>query len=371
MKKLFEKFRNINFKSLARVFSILWMFVFIIVMTITSIRIDENFNWLTWLGSALILFGITVYGLFVAESMAKDYGKKRIVRNEKQEIIGGEYQLALKNYNTYRESIDPIIGYFDTFYNWYVPQRIENKKYTFLLLNGINNEKAKNIVKFITLDEFAQLKAEPMKFDNPNGGEPIIIRKLQESEIKPVEAVVKNLIPYELSTAPYYLQATAESTNYDIMEMGAYYKKARKENRKLSYLSRIIVGLAFSAAMSAFTVGEFVSGNNTQAWMNLVTRIGNLFTSMLSGWISGASDVHLEVLAIENKIDVLKIFKSSHELNLYEHKTEQELAKKEWEENEKRKQEAKDNVITPEIVPETPSAQLGMNVLQIEEKEEK
>lgn len=347
MKKIFDKFKNTNFKSLARAFSVIWMFVFIVIMTITNIGIDDKFNWLMWLGSAMILFGITVYGLFVAEGMAKDHGKKRIVRNDDGEIIGGEYQKALKDYDVVRKSVNPIISYFPTFYSWFVPLRIDEKKTEFLIMHGVNSTKASNIVKYATLEDFANMKAGPVKFEND-----IIVRKLQETEIEPVEIVLKNQVPYELSSIPYYLQATAESNNYDIMEMGAYYKKARKENRRLSYASRIVVGLVFSIGMSLFTVGDFVSGNNAQAWMNLVTRVGNLFTSMLSGWISGASDVHLECLAIRNKIDVLEMFKSSHEQNRYEHLTEEELAKKEWEDNEKRKQEAVKDVVEPELIME-------------------
>ena len=134
-KRMKEKLKNLNFKSIARVFSVLWMFVFIIVMTVTNVGIDDKFEFLTWLGRAMILFGITVYGMWIAESMAKDYGKKRIVRNEKGEIIGGEYQLALKHYDEYRTKIESSLNHFTAFYDWYVPQRMEIKKETFLLMS--------------------------------------------------------------------------------------------------------------------------------------------------------------------------------------------------------------------------------------------
>ena len=71
MKKngLIEKIKNINFKKFARGFAIVWMLLFIIVMTITNVGIDENFNWLKWLGNSMILFGIAVFGLFIGESI--------------------------------------------------------------------------------------------------------------------------------------------------------------------------------------------------------------------------------------------------------------------------------------------------------------
>ncbi len=368
MNKLFNKFKNLNFKSIARAFSIVWMFLFIVIMTITSIKLDDNFTWMRWLGNSMILFGITGYGLFVADSAARDYGKKRIVRNQEGEIIGGEYQKAIKDYDAMRTSVEPIIAYFDTWYAWYIPQRIENKKWEFLITHEVNSDKAHDIVKYVTPEDFTRLRSEPVKFIDPETKEEVIIRKLQDNELMAVEAVVYNKIPFELSGISYYLSATADSVNKDKMEMGTYYKKARKENRRLGFASRLIIGIVFSLGMSLFTVGDFVSGSNPTAWMNLITRVGNLLTSMLSGWITGASDIHLQVLAIENKILILSIFKSCHEKNMYPHITEKEKAKQEWEENEKRKKEAAENVVTPEVVPKEEVSQLGFSSLQIEDK---
>lgn len=379
MKKWLERVKNLNFKSIARAASIVWMFVFIVVMTITSVQIDEKFNFIKWLGRAMILFGITVYGMFVAESMAKDYGKKRVVKNTEGKIIGGEYQVKLTTYNEYRKEIDPILIHFPAFYDWFVPQRIENKKYNFLLMCGMNPTKAHNIVKYATMDDFFPLQAGAVKFTDPQTHHDIFVKKLLTDEVEPVKAVLGNKVKYELSALPYYLQATEESHDYDIMEMGSYYKKARKTNKWTSYAMRLGTGLGVSIALSVLTVGDFVSGNDTQAWMNLVTRMANLFTSMFSGWVAGASDVHLEAKEIESKVDVLKMFKSSYDLHLFPILSEDEMAKQQWEQQEKEKEEAEKNVVEPEIVTdkalgeekphEDESIAIDIKPLQIENKE--
>ena len=73
---MLERLKRLNFKKFTRGFAIVWMIIFIVVMTITNIGIDEHFDWLKWLGSALILFGITVFGLFIGESLGNDFSKE-------------------------------------------------------------------------------------------------------------------------------------------------------------------------------------------------------------------------------------------------------------------------------------------------------
>ena len=92
---MLERLKKLNFKKFTRGFAIVWMIIFIVVMTITNIGIDEHFDWLKWLGSALILFGITVFGLFIGESLGNDFSKENIKRNTEGKITGGTYKKNL------------------------------------------------------------------------------------------------------------------------------------------------------------------------------------------------------------------------------------------------------------------------------------
>ena len=110
--------------------------------------------------------------------------------------------------------------------------------------------------------------------------------------------------------------------------------------------------------------------------MNLATRIGNLFTSMFSGWVSGAGDVHLSAEEIEAKVVVLTIFYNSYQQHLFATYSENESAKMQWEKQEKEKEEANKNVVEPEFVtgtteekPIDENVQIEMKPLEIESKE--
>lgn len=325
---LLEKIKKMNFKKFARGFAVVWMIVFIIVMTITNVGIDKEFNLIKWLGNAMILFGITVFGLFIGESIGVDYSKEK---------PDGLFQKNLATYNAFRTSVDPIILYFSLFYDWLVPQRLESKQINFLIMNDVNPTKAKNIVKYCDANDFWNLKKETIKKEVD--GKEIFIKKLADHEIEPVEEVLMGRVKLELSGSSYYLQAFAESNQRDIIEQGEAIKKLRKYNKTSNRAVRLTLGAIISLALGILTVNDFMRANDGQAWMNLVTRIANLFTALFSGWLSGAADVKLEATAIENKTDILKLFQSAYDKNLFEIYDENEDAKRSYEKQEKAKQE--------------------------------
>lgn len=342
---MWEKLRNLNLKAMIRAFALVWMLVLIIVMTVTNIGIDKEFNFLKWLGQSMILFGITVFGLFVGESSGIDF------QREKKD---GRFKRNLKEYETFRASIDSIHIFFSNWYDWWIPQRVERKKIEFLITGGMNAIKAENIVKYCTLDDFFNLKDHAIHLEID--GKSIDIRKLLPKEVEPTEMVLKGEVPFKQSGTAYYLQAFAESNQTDKMEQGEAYKAARKENKRSNRIIRLVGGLVISFAIGILAVGDFMSGGDTQAWFNLVSRIANLFTALLSGYLSGVIDVRLQADSIADKTDVLHMFKSAYDLHLFEIYDENEAARREVEEYNKKIEEAKESVVdNPEI-------------LQIEEK---
>ncbi len=350
---MLKKIKDITFKKFVKAFAIAWMVVFIVVMTITNVGIDEHFNWLKWLGSAMILFGIAVFGIFIGESMGIDAQREKIIRDDKGNIIGGLYQKNLSEYNAFRLLVDSIIIYFPLFYDWLVPQRLESKQINFLIMNDVNPKKAKKIVQYCSFDDLWSLKQGAIKKE-VNGKE-IYIDKLSEHEIEPVEEVLRGSVKLELSGCSYYIQAFAESNQRDILEEGEGYKKAKTFNKRSSRAIRLVSGLVISLALGILTVNDFMKAGQGQAWMNLVTRIGNLVTALLSGWLSGVTEVKIEANAIENKTDVLKLFKSAYDKQLFELYDENEMAKKHYEEQEKEKEqkikEAIESVVEEDDIP--------------------
>lgn len=331
---LLTRFKKMNFKKFARGFAVVWMIVFIVVMTITNVGIDKNFNLLKWLGSAMILFGITVFGLFIGESIGIDFSKEK---------PDGLYQNKLNAYTTFRNLIDNIIIYFPLWYDWWVPQSLERKQIEFLEANNVKPVKAKNIVKYCDSDDFWKLKSETIK--KVVDGKEIFIKKLTSEEVEPVEEVLMGRVKLELSGCSYYLHAFATSNQKDIIEQGEAIKKARKYNKTSSRAIRLVGGAVISLALGILTVNDFMRAGDGQAWMNLVTRIANLFTALFSGWISGAADVKLEANAIENKTTILKMFQVAYEKKLFEAYDENEDARRSYEKQEEEKRKVVEDIV--------------------------
>lgn len=342
-----NKIKRLNLKGTMRAFSILWMIALIVVMTITNIGIDQTFNWSRWLSNSMILFGITVFGLLIGESVGVDFQKER---------ENGLFKRTLRNYDDYRALIDGLVIYFPLFYDWYVPQRIEKKNIEFLVMGGMHHQKAEAIVKYCSMDDYADLKTHAI--EKQVDGKTIYIKKLLDKEYEPVLMVFRGDVRFKQSGPSYYLQAFAESNQADLMEVGEVIKETRSKARRMNRAARLVSGVIISLGLGILTVNDFMKGNDAQAWMNLISRITNLFTALLSGYLSGVSDVIKESNSIENKTDVLKMFKEAYDNHLFPVYSEYEGAKKEFEEYQKEVEEAKNNVV--DSVPE---------VLQIEEKE--
>ena len=341
---MMNKLKNLNLKSVLRGFALVWMLALIVFMTITNVGIDDEFNLLKWVGNSMILFGITVFGLFIGESIGVDRQKERVVRDGEGNIVGGLYQKNLQDYNVFRKLVNEIIIYFPLFYNWFVPQRLESKKINYLIMNNVRPVEAERIVKYCTIDDYEELTQHLIV--KVVDGEEIPVAKLVQDELDPVREVLSGQVKLELSGTAYYLQAFATSNNKDIIEQGEAYRKARKFNKSSSRAIRLVSGAFISFGIGILAVNDFISGDDMQAWLNLVIRIANLFTAIVCGWISGAIDVKLEAQAIANKTEVLGIFKSAYEKHLFPIYDEEEKIKQEWEQYQKEKEEAEqDNSI--------------------------
>ena len=338
--KLKTKIKKLNFKKTVRLFTLFWGLILIIVMTITNIGFDKSFDFIKWLSNALILAGIMVFGLVMGESLGLDTQKER---------IGGLYQNNLIEYNKLLASLNDIIVYFIQFYQWFIPIRVRNKKLEHLLGCGMLKSKAELIIDYCTIEDLRDLEQHAIK-KTTDSGEEVIIRKLQAHEVEPTRQVLSGEVKLNFVKASYYLSAFGDSKTRDITEEGVYIDKEIAFSRKSTRAFKITTSLLVSLAWGILTVQEMMSGDDTQAWFNLISRITALFTSILSGWMSGANEVKLRARKIKNKIIMLTIFKNSLDKKIFIPESENELAKKEYEEYLKEQEEALKNVVVPDEV---------------------
>ena len=313
---MLEKLKNINIKNIIRSFTLVWGLVLIIVMTITNLGFDEKFNWLTWLSNSLILFGIMVFGLLMGESWSKDNRRK---------AKKGVYQTNLNELDLLLKEIKNEMVYFNQYYSWELPRELHSKKVNYLMSNGLDPVKAERIVSLLTIEDFEQLKKHPIE---KNG---IIIRKLQEDEIEPVEDVLKGKVKLHPNGPSYFLSAYDDvKENAELLEQGKEIEKTRNKNKHSRRWIKILTSLGISLIFGILTVKDFMSSSDGQAWVNLVSRVTALFTSFFSGWLSGTKDVYLQAQALANKVSVLNLFHTNLKMKTFVPELEDEIAKKEY-----------------------------------------
>ena len=112
----------------------------------------------------------------------------------------------------------------------------------------------------------------------------------------------------------------------------------------MSRLIKIGSSLGISLIWGLLTVNDFISGNDTQAWVNLVSRISALFTSFFSGWMASVKDVKIQARILINKYRVLKMFHNHYMSKLFIAKSDDELADEELKAYNKKKEERRASV---------------------------
>lgn len=337
-----ENIKKIDLKQIVKGFTFVWGIVLIILMTITNVGINKNFSWIDWVSNALIIFGIMVFGLLMGETSGKDRQMSK---------VGGLYQVSLKKYEDFNKSITEELIYFNQFYSWLLPQEIYSKKVDYLIALGVDPSKAEKIVKYCSYSDLKDLKEHIFAVKDENGNTITLIRKLEEHEIDPVEDVLKGKVKLNAANASYFLTAFTEAKIDDRMtEEGKTLNKERKFNKFANRTLKIVASLVVSLIWGLLTISDFISGNDSQAWVNLVSRISALFTSFLSGWISSVMDIKLQARILENKFKVLQYFHNCLVKKMFVPKLEEELAQDEYKEYLKKEEEKKKNTIIPEII---------------------
>jgi hypothetical protein len=120
-------------------------------------------------------------------------------------------------------------------------------------------------------------------------------------------------------------------------------EKGKKINEKISRDKRRNFGLKITSSLiisivwGALTIYELTGEGDSavkKAWMNLLSRVCALITSFFSGYSTSVINVRDKASAIENKVDILKTFKSSYDTKMFVPETYDEMIEREFKEQE-------------------------------------
>lgn len=331
MDKIRDKLDSSNIKKIIKAGTLLIGLVLIIFISFFNATFDfENINWFEWLANSSILVGIMIFGILMGGSTGTDI---------QQDKVNGRFQTACSEYKDITLQVECIKVYFSQFWLWYKERKLIEKKIDYLIDNQFDGRVARIIVKHIEKEDLVSGKllynqAEPLQKIYVKNG--VKIKKLDLEKIE----IIRKIYSFTLDTygEGYYLSLfdDTESKVNDVEKGKKINEKINRDKRR-NFGLKITSSLIISIVWGALTIYELTGDGDSavkKAWMNLLSRVCALITSFFSGYSTSVINVRDKASAIENKVDILKTFKSSYDNKLFVPETYEEMIEREFKEQE-------------------------------------
>ena len=354
--------KGITTKKLIKGGAVLFGFALIIFMTFFDAIIDPSkLNISTWLTNTLTILAIMVFGILMGESVGQD---------TQQEKVNGMYQNACNDYLVIRECIREIDTFFSQWWLKLKERRLREKKIDYLVSNQFDTQVANAIVKNIEKSDIVKGK---LIFDESKPHEKIYVKVDDKGNKTPFKKLdeedaeyVRNIFKIRLDTfePDYYLSLFDEDISTTDVEKGKKIAKRIAKTKVVKKATKIISSIAISAVWGMITIREFISGEGGDAdaqrkaaWLNLLSRMMSLITSFASGYSTSVINFKLQSRAIQNKTDILTLYKNESEKKLFVPETYEQMLARELREQEQYEKEhsvelekiEKDIVLEPQI----------------------
>ena len=348
--------KGITTKKLIKGGAVFFGFALIIFMTFFDAIIDPSkLNISTWLTNSLTVLAIMVFGILMGESVGQD---------TQQEKVNGLYQNSCNDYLAIREAIREIDTFFSQWWIKHKERRLREKKVDYLVSNQFDTQVANTIVKYIEKSDLVKGKYifdeskpyEKIYLKEIDNGKKIPFKKLDQEQLD----IVKTIFSIKLDTfePDYYLSLFDEDLSTNDAEKGKKIANRITKTKVVKKATKIISSLAISAVWGMLTIREFIDGGGDAdaqrkaAWLNLISRITSLITSFASGYSTSVINVKLQSRAIQNKTDILTLYKNESEKKIFVPETYEQMLARELKEQEQYEQEhketEKDIVLTPQ-----------------------
>lgn len=325
-----SRFKSANLKRAIKIGTLLLGFVLIVFVSFFYATLDfTDFNWGDWGANSAILVGIMIFGVLIGNSMGTDFQKER---------VNGLYQQMCIQYNEVSALIENIAIFFSQFWIWYKERKLKEKKVEYLVENQFDMRVATAIVENIEKEDL-----EPGKFIY-DGNEKIFVKEHNGKEIKfkklddEQAVIVKKIYTFTLDTFgdSYYLSLYDDGDKkVNEAEIGKKISQKIARDKRNAFILRIIFSLLISIVWSALSISEFAHDDpnkKIKAWFNLISRIFALISSFITGYSTSVINVRDQARAIENKISILKRFKTSYDNKMFIPETYEQMIEREYKE---------------------------------------
>lgn len=315
--KIKEFLKKFSSKSNIKILTILTVVVFIILTTLVNVGLDpNNFNIFTWFSNTILSIGISIAGLLLGESIANDSLKQK---------ENGLYQRSLRAYIEIQTAITSIKMYFNDFLLWFKDKETFCKQVDYL--TSLDIREAKDIIKYLEIEKVDELLIKPIMLENG-----VIIRKKTEEQIEAIKKVLSGKVNVKTSMGSYYLNANENHSSKSILEEGKRIDKKISDYVKVSRTSKIVISICVSLLFATITFTEIQDTPLIVSITKLTLRLCTFVSCLYCGWQTEAEVIKELSKKIENKTDVLTIFKTSYDSGEFKPSLYEDLARKEYEE---------------------------------------
>lgn len=311
-----------NAKAFMRSLSVFFLVLCITVASVMQLALKpENISWTDWIGNTGVMVAITIVGIFLGESWGTDHQKN---------LRDGKYQLSLHNF---RGKVGEIStrSLRSPFQKWYIDfmhRRQREHRISYLQQFGVIDAEivVDEIDRFRDFDFVEKVRRRPVQTE---GGKYVATKN--EEQLRAIQDILDGEVSIKAPSSAYYMSELPWGSTLDILDVPAMLQKKRRQAELVGRGVRIFVSVLLSAFWAMITVQEFMDAGNTQAWMNLVTRITLVVTAIFNGYLNGVVYVSLDTAAFENKVAVLDEFVGDVNAGRFAIIDQQEEAKKEFE----------------------------------------
>lgn len=324
-------------KSIVSVIGILGVILIITFISFVNAQFSgaKIKTWQFWVNLA-IMVALGIYSMVMGERLGDD-----IIKNNEN----SNFRKTLAKYTKIYDSL--LVGvYFSYFADWLEGQRLKKKRkdeMSFLKSCGIHQ------MEVLELDR-SELHNLIHPYRTQVNGKTVTFKSLTKAQIEAIEYVFDGNIKVSVIEDEWF------KTGVDYKTKDMWESASKASTKKLLLVNearvfKIATICALSCLTNTLIPGESGDGASKQMMIDYASRIGTIMMAVVSGIFVAWQAINIDRDYLNFKISKLTLFKNEFDSGLYKHETFEEQANRAYEEWERKQEEARNSVVTPEISP--------------------
>lgn len=286
--------KKINRKAFLSSMSILVMVIIIVLVSLFQAGLNPNF-WMErdFQNDMIFITGIIIFGVVSGSAEGDNYYRTK---------EDGLFLYTYKEYENIRTKIDYII---DKFRQW--ADFLYRREYTIKVRNFLS-EKGVEQYKDLLMLSHTQIKTlnEPRELEVNGVAKPF--KSLTQEQIDAVLFVMAGKLKLKRVNDDYFLNAFAKGGRKSMYERASQQEKMKQRTFIALLIYRVILSLVVSGIFAGLAIQEGDGHDIANKFMDLVSRLFALITSIGWGFFVGNEMVKEDTIFLDYKRQTLHSF---------------------------------------------------------------